>query len=179
MFDADKAELDALFNFYLKRFGEDIGMMLGVIDTEDIELDLYVGEKSNLVRGMRVFQLLDVEHKEEEESGEEDSEEEDDDKPADVIVYDLVATPGAEVSGQRFFNGALGKPDSFIEGEEEENAEAKEEEEPPTETPEDVWITLSIYSVDGGIESDITCAVITYGPDLSDETVFVEDPEFD
>lgn len=154
--------------------------MLGVVETEDLEIDLYVGETSTLVRGVRIYQCLDREEEDKQGDTEaEEGEDDDEDDDADVLIYDFVATPSAEIQGQQIFKGALGKPKDFIESEENNTGSNADEQEIPDETTDDIWINLAVYSSDGDVNSELTCVCVNHGPDLAEETVFLEDVELE
>lgn len=72
MFEEEREMWEKFFGFFKGKFNEDVGILPGAFEDEDIEIDMIIGENSKLVRGIRVFQLLedDFEDDEGEESDE-------------------------------------------------------------------------------------------------------------
>ncbi len=125
MFEEEREMWEKFFGFFKGKFNEDVGILPGAFEDEDIEIDMIIGENSKLVRGIRVFQLLEDDFEDDEESDEEESDEcletdgddkeeeeeeeeeedveededDDDDEDQEILVYDLIYSPKAKPSG--------------------------------------------------------------------------------
>lgn len=75
MFEEERKMWEKFFGFFKGKFNEDVGILPGAFEDEDIEIDMIIGENSKLVRGIRVFQLLEDDFEDDEESDEEESDE--------------------------------------------------------------------------------------------------------
>jgi hypothetical protein len=174
LFEEDK-DMQNVLAYYEKRFKEDIGIMLGVVEHEDIEVDLIVGTDSNQVLGMRVLQSVPAEDIDASENdvpaandaeqvpasdGESSSEDEgeddevdDDNELIDVIIYDLtrVDDPKAKVKGEPALKFLVGAPIYEDDSDDEEKpAEKQEPKKAPTGGDEAVekekyWLEISLY----------------------------------
>ncbi len=170
MFEEEKEEWKRLFNYFQEKFNEEVGILFGSYENEEIgvELDLFVGEESELVRGIRVFQEVPSDEEDlEDEDEEEDLEledEEDEEEDTEVFVYDLVALPGATVTGEEFVEFVVERPEVM-----------KEEGDP--EKSQDRWISVKLYTVDEDPLPRVSTAVITPIHPPGDPTILAEDPE--
>lgn len=60
MFDDAKKLIDQYFNLLKEKAGEEVGLMYGVYDDEDVlEIDLIIGDESEKVFGIRFFNVAD------------------------------------------------------------------------------------------------------------------------
>ncbi|MHA1720369.1 MAG: hypothetical protein ACTSWX_11990 [Promethearchaeota archaeon] len=108
MFGDEKAEWNKFFDFYKKKFNEEVGLFPGVFENDDFEIDLVVGEDSGKVHGIRVMQIAPYEEEDQEEEeviieGENDDE---DEEEYGMICYDLVKTNTtlAKLKGKPYFD---------------------------------------------------------------------------
>jgi len=58
MFEEDKAEYLKFFDFYKKKFKEEVGLVPSVFENDDFEIDLAVGEDTGKIHGIRVMQIV-------------------------------------------------------------------------------------------------------------------------
>jgi hypothetical protein len=174
MFEEDKEEWHMLFDYYKKRFDEAVGVMCGALDTEDFEIDLFAGETSGKIYGMRLYQVMELEEgaaKEEEEDDEgekevgeeggEEYEDEDDEEESDVMVYDLVVTPKAKIQGKVAAEATVDLTEEETEGKPEEVRK----------------LNIKIYTEDGDVNAYVTGAVGTFEGKPASHLVFIEPPE--
>ena len=77
MFEEEREMWEKFFGYFKKKFNEDVGILPGAFEDEDIEIDMIIGEQTKKVRGIRVFQLTDEEFDDDDEDldEEEDSDE--------------------------------------------------------------------------------------------------------
>jgi hypothetical protein len=185
MFDTEKAEYEKFFDFYKKKFDEEVAIMPGVFEDDDFEIDLLVGEKSETIRGVRILNFQPYEEEDDEEDkkankeidelpeaeeDEDESDSEDDEEDVvEVFCYDLVATEGGKIKGELLFEIYFRAPgeDSEVEGDEEQ-------EEIKT-TEENYWANLKVYASDEGISS----ASLSYREKPNEEIILLDDPELD
>ncbi len=181
MFEDDKEEWHKLFDYYKQHFGEAAGVMCGVLDTDDFEIDLFAGEDSGKVFGMRLYQVMELEEKDkaealkkdkavekdsveatgEEGEGEDEKEDEDEEDVSEVMAYDLILTPKAKIQGKVACTAAL---DLTEEG----KAGGKENERK---------IAIKIYTEDGDVNAYVTGVVGTFEGTAGIRLVFLEPPE--
>jgi hypothetical protein len=157
-----------LFDYYKKHFDEDVGVMCGVLDTEDFEIDLFAGESSGKIFGMRLYQVMELEEgdkeasKEDDGEGEEESDEgEEDEEESDVMVYDLVVTSTAKIQGKVATKATV---DLTEEGKDGEGEQARK-------------FNIKIYTEDGDVNAYVTGAVGAFEGKLASRLVFLEPPE--
>ena len=190
MFEEEKAEWDHLFAVYKKIFDEDVGIMTGIYESDEIEIDLMVGEKSDDVRGMKVLQMVSAPEDDEEEEADEEidaletdeeDDTEDDSEIVEILEYDFLAKPGAKESdlkGKPYLQLTYGKPDA--EEEAEEKGEDKEEGE---DDEKDTWFKIILYAQkkteDADAPPELTGAVMINGEDPTDKTIFMEHPDLE
>jgi hypothetical protein len=158
MFEEDKEEWHKLFDYYKQRFGEDTGVICGVLDTEDFEIDLFAGENSGKVYGMRLYQVMELE--EGDVDGDE-KEEDDEEEESDIMCYDLVATPKAKIQGKTACEATVDLPE---EGKDEQSEQVHK-------------FSIKIYTEDGDVNSNVTGAVGILDGKPGSRAVFLEPPE--
>ena len=178
MFDEDKEEWHRLFDYYKQHFGEEVGVICGILDSDDFEIDLFSGENSGKILGMRLYQVLEIEGKthagtgkkdkilvkgKDDEAGEEEfeeTEENDDDLP-EVLAYDLVLKPGANIQGKMAYTATLDLAEEGQGGEKESTCN----------------LILKIYTVDGQAKTYVTGAMLELKSTPSTPIIFLEPPE--
>ncbi len=184
MFEDDKEEWHQLFDYYKQHFGEDVGVMCGVLDTDDFEIDLFAGEDSGKIFGLRLYQVMELEEKdktealkedkamekgrdvkagqdEEEEEKEEEEEDDDEEELSEVMAYDLVLKPNAKILGKVACKATL---DLTEEGKEGEREDARK-------------LAIKIYTEDGDVNAYVTGVVGTFEGNPASRLVFLEPPE--
>ncbi len=181
MFNEDKEEWHKLFDYYKQHFGEDVGVICGVLDTEDFEIDLFAGEDSEKLYGMRLYQVMELEEKDkaealkkdkaaeegsDEKAGDEEKEgaeeeDEDDEEVSEVMAYDLVLKPKAKILGNVACTATLDLTEEEKEG----------------VTPEARKLNIKIYTEDGDVNAYVTGVVATYEGKPGTRMVFLEPPE--
>ncbi|MHA1729841.1 MAG: hypothetical protein ACTSWY_14090 [Promethearchaeota archaeon] len=165
MFEEERKEWNAFFNYYKEKFGEDVGLKAAVYEDDQYEIDLAVGENSEKILGFRIINYVENtgeesdnkkenEDEEETEKGEEGEEEE----IFDVFAYDLVRDFG-KISGKPMIKFSL----------DDENNEINKNDQ----------LSVTIYSENGEINSDITCAIIIKTSEPNKRILFGNDPEFE
>ena len=191
MFEEEKAEWDKLFAVYEKIFGENIGIMPAIYESDEIEIDLMVGEDSDDVRGMKVLQAVpaaedDEEEEEDEEIDEletdEEDETEDDSEIVEILEYDFLAKPGAtetDLKGKPYLQLTYGKPQ---EDEAKEKTEANEEKDKEGDEDErEAWFTLTLYAQKNldnpDFPPELTGGVMINGDEPTDKTIFMDHPD--
>ncbi len=178
MFEEDKEEWHKLFDYYKQHFGEATGVICGVLDTDDFEIDLFAGEDSGKIYGMRLYQVMELEEKDktealkkdkaakkdsDEEEGDKDEEEEDeeDEEVSEVMAYDLVLKPKAKILGKVACTATL---DLTEEGKEGEREDARK-------------VNIKIYTEDGDVNAYVTGVVGSFEGSPGSRLVFLEPPE--
>ncbi|MHA1584801.1 MAG: hypothetical protein ACTSWL_06075 [Promethearchaeota archaeon] len=170
MFEEEKEEWTKFFDFYKTKFGEEVGVMPGVFENDDFELDLFVGDETGEIRGIRVLQAVpfedDGENDEEDDEEDEDlavdeeDDEEDEDEVFEIYSYDFVANSAlkpSDLAGEPYFSL------EFNSGGEE-----NEDEEPNDDSAEKVDVEVE-ESNDGITDEDIneegngTFKIVIYG----------------
>lgn len=195
MFEDEKAEWDKFFDFFKGKFNEEVGLMPGVFENDDFEIDLVVGEDTGDIHGIRIMQSIAYEDDEEDEEADaeieeiktdEEDEEEDESDMVEMIQYDFVKMPIAEteIDGKPYFQLQFGTPDEEEKEEEEEKDDKQEVEKTSTdddeENEDEPWFKLVIYSKKNeNDEEEITGAVMVNEKNPEEITVFVEDPELE
>lgn len=173
MFGDEKAEWNKFFDFYKKKFKEEVGLVPSVFENDDFEIDLAVGEDSGKIHGIRVMHI--VPH-EEEESDDEEEEDEDEEKEGDdedeeeeyeMICYDFVKTksPLSELEGKPYFDLNFGSK--------KKKKKKKKKEEDDIDLP----LKIQIYSKELNDKVIITGAVMINSDDPEDFTVLLENAE--
>ena len=175
MFGDEKAEYIKFFDFYKKKFNEEVGLVPSVFENDDFEIDLAVGEDSGKIHGIRVMQIVPYEG----EEGEEGDEEEGDDEAGDedekegeeyeMICYDFVRTEAtlSELEGKPYFDLTF-------------NSKKKEDEkEVDGDDDDDIKLPLKIkiYSKNENDKVIITGAVMINSDDPEDITIMLENSE--
>jgi hypothetical protein len=97
MFSEERARWKKFFDVFKKHFGEEVGLVPSVYESDDIDIDFVLGEESGQLYGIKVLQIFpDEEFEDEEESAEEDEDkDEDDDEEGPggyVIDYTFIKT---------------------------------------------------------------------------------------
>ncbi len=169
MFDEEKEEYIKYFDFYKKKFKEEVGLVPSVFENDDFEIDLAVGEDSGKIHGIRVMQIVPYE----EEEGKEGDEEEEDDETGEeeedeyeMICYDFVRTeaPLSELEGKPYFDLTF-------------NSKKKEDEKEEDDDDIDLPLKIQIFSKNEKDKVIITGAVMINSDDPEDITVLMEDSE--
>lgn len=190
MFEEEKAEWDHLFEVYKKIFSENIGIMAGIYESDEIEIDLMVGEESDDVRGMKVFQAVPAAEDDEEEEADEEidaletdeeDDTEDDSEIVEIMEYDFLAKPDAteaDLKGKPYLELTYGKPK---DEEEEEKAQDSTEEKSEEEIEDETWFKLILYAQknpkDAEAPPELTGGLMINGEDPTDKTIFLEHPD--
>ncbi len=60
MFEEERKEFEIFFNFYSKKFKEEVGLLPGVYEDDDFEIDLVMGQDSEEFLGARIMQYVPV-----------------------------------------------------------------------------------------------------------------------
>ncbi len=181
MFDDEKEEWEKFFDFFKKKFNEEVGLMPGIFENDDFEVDLVIGEKSEEIYGIRILQTEEYDDEEDEEE-EEDSEideiptkDDDDDEDEsglyEVIQYDLVKTPisEAELKGKPLFQLEFGSElENDLENEEPIEKTLEEENDP---------FKIVVYSQMKDDKVEITGAVLSNTKNPDEISVFIEHAE--
>lgn len=177
MFDEEKEDLDKLYKYFEDKFGEEVGIMAAVVETEEFEMDLIVGMDSDLVRGIRLLQFFPSEDEDaatpddvgsggEGEEGDEDEEEED---LYDVMVYDFVATDAKPpVEGETFFEVKIADRGCCDDDEDDETAPVEDDAE-----PESFWVAIKVLMKEDDEGAELTGIELTY-VDSGEVVVFKE-----
>ncbi|MHA1112149.1 MAG: hypothetical protein ACTSRE_13660 [Promethearchaeota archaeon] len=96
MFSEEKEMWKKFFDMFKKHFNEEVGLVPSVYESDDLDVDFIVGEKSGALFGVQVLQLFpegELEEDEVEGEEEEDDDENDEDGPTGyVIEYRFVKT---------------------------------------------------------------------------------------
>ena len=160
MFDEEREALDNLFKYFESKFKEEVGIMAGVVEEEEFELDLIVGMDSDLVRGIRLLQFLPS------EDGE--AVNEDGEDLYDVIVYDFVASEASTApDGDVLFEVKIAAP-----GCHDKDGEACCDDGGGDDS---FWIKVTVFVKEDEEGAELTGILMTYL--ASGETIrFVEDP---
>ena len=173
MFGDEKAEYIKFFDFYKKKFNEEVGLVPSVFENDDFEIDLAVGEDTGKIHGIRVMQIVPYEG----EEGEEGDEEEGDDEAGDedekegeeyeMICYDFVRTEAtlSELEGKPYFDLTFNSK--------------KKEDEKEVDGDDDIKLPLKIkiYSKNENDKVIITGAVMINSDDPEDITIMLENSE--
>ena len=172
MFGDEKAEYIKFFDFYKKKFNEEVGLVPSVFENDDFEIDLAVGEDSGKIHGIRVMQIAPYEgeegeegdEEEDDEAGDEDEEEEDE---YVMICYDFVKTeaPLSELEGKPYFDLTFNSKKKEDKKEEDDDDDIK------------LPLKIQIYSKNENDKVIITGAVMINSDDPEDITVLMETSE--
>ncbi len=102
MFSEERERWKKFFDVFQKHFGEEVGFVPSVYESDDIDIDFIMGEESGKLFGLQVLQLFpdeeyegddDEDEDEDDEEEVDDEEEEDDDEPTGyVIEYTFIIT---------------------------------------------------------------------------------------
>ena len=165
------------FDFYKKKFNEEVGLVPSVFENDDFEIDLAVGEDTGKIHGIRVMQIVpyegeegeeseEEEEEEDDETGEEDEEEEEEDE-YEMICYDFIRTEDtlSELEGKPYFDLTFNS----------KKKEDKKEEEDDDDI--DLPLKIQIYSKNEKDKVIITGAVMINSDDPEDITVLKETTE--
>jgi hypothetical protein len=191
LFDEDK-DMQNVLAYYEKRFKEDIGIMLGVAEHDDIEVDLIVGTDSNQVLGMRVLQSVPAEEiddsgdnkkaaKDADQSLEAEGDASDDDELIDVIIYDLTREedPKAEVKGNLALKFLVGTPVYDEDSDDEEKPPKKQESKKNAKDSGEAvnnskyWVEISLYWKVEDECAEYTGAILHYISEPETKIVFL------
>jgi len=173
LFGDEKAEYIKFFDFYKKKFNEEVGLVPSVFENDDFEIDLAVGEDTGKIHGIRVMQIVPYEgkdgeegdeEKEDDEAGDEDEEEEEE---YEMICYDFVRTEDtlSELEGKPYFDLTFNSKKKEDEKEEEDDDDIK------------LPLKIKIYSKNENDKVIITGAVMINSDDPEDITVMLENLE--
>ncbi|MBA7559541.1 hypothetical protein ES708_01156 [subsurface metagenome] len=168
MFGDEKAEWNKFFDFYKKKYKEEVGFVPSVFENDDYEVDLVVGEDSGKIHGIRVLQisLYEGEEGDEEEDEEDDEEDEEDEgEESETICYDFAKTKSSlsELEGKPYFDLNF----------KSKKKKAKKKEEDDIDLP----LKIQIYSKNEDDKVIITGAVMINSDDPEDFTVLMENSE--
>ena len=88
MFSEEREMWKNFFDMFKKHFNEEVGLVPSVYESDNLDVDFIVGEKSGVLFGVQVLQLFpEGELDEEDEEGEEEEEEDDDeDGPTGYVI---------------------------------------------------------------------------------------------
>ena len=173
MFGDEKAEWNKFFDFYKKKYKEEVGFVPSVFENDDFEVDLVVGEDSGKIHGIRVMQIVpyeeEGEEEEEEEDEEDDKEKEGEEEEYEMICYDFVKnkSPLSALEGKPYF-------DLNFKSKKKDKKEKKNEEE---NDDIDLPLKIQIYSKNENDKVIITGAVMINSDDPEDFTVLMETTE--
>ena len=130
MFDEEREMWEKFFGYFKKKFGEEVGILPGAFEDDDIEVDMIIGESTKLVRGIRVFQLL------------EDDEAFDSDEDDDNVEPD---TDDDEDSEDIEDDG----DDDDVDGDDDDDDDDDDEDEDFDDDDQGIWVYDLIYTKDG------------------------------
>ena len=177
MFGDEKAEYIKFFDFYKKKFKEEVGLVPSVFENDDFEIDLAVGEDTGKIHGIRVMQIVPYEGEEGEEGDEEEGDdeagdedekegEEDEGEEDEMICYDFVRTeaPLSELEGKPYFDLTF-------------NSKKKEDKNEDDDDDIKLPLKIQIYSKNENDKVIITGAVMINSDDPEDFTVLMETTE--
>lgn len=155
MFEGEKAGWDSLFKYYQDRFQEEIGISFGCVESKKYlcEIDFFVGEKTNRILGMKLYQKIPKKKKRKKKH----------DEP-EMVYYDF-ALSEKDVIGKILFKEIVEKPVNISE----DDAEKDIQEE---------LIEVKVYSVDGTPDSNITGIIIS-PKDFPNEILYFSDVSYD
>ncbi len=174
----DGNDLKKIFDFFEKKYKESVGIMFGVVETDEIEMDIVRGEESSQVLGIRIYQFLGNDQDDEKGPGGEPVDAgSDDDDDADeegeeceeeqALVYDFIAANSkAKLAGTPWMKIEVSEPSCNDDDEEAT-------EKGPEETP---WVRIVIHARDGKERKEITGLELTY-ISSSTSVTFVETDE--
>jgi len=127
MFDEEREMWEKFFGYFKKKFGEEVGILPGAFEDDDIEVDMIIGESTKLVRGIRVFQLL------------EDDEAFDSDEDDDNVEPDTDDDEDIEDDGD----------DDDVDGDDDDDDDDDDEDEDFDDDDQGIWVYDLIYTKDG------------------------------
>ena len=158
MFGNEKQEYIKYFDFYKKKFNEEVGLVPSVFENDDFEIDLAVGEDSGKIHGIRVMQIVPYEG--EEGEGEEGEEYE-------MICYDFVKTEDSlsELEGKPYFDLTFNSKKKEVKKEDDDDDDI------------DLPLKIQIYSKNDNDKVIITGAVMINSDEPDDFTVLLENAE--
>jgi len=170
MFGDEKAEWNKFFDFYKKKFKEEVGLVPSVFENDDFEIDLAVGEDTGKIHGIRVMHIVPYKEKEGEE-GEEDADNDDEEESEEgeeeyeMICYDFVKTKSSlsELEGKPYFDLTFGS----------KKKKKKKKEEDDINLP----LKIQIFSKNENDKVIITGAVMINSDNPEDITVLMENTE--
>ena len=173
MFGDEKAEWNKFFDFYQKKFKEEVGLVPSVFENDDFEIDLAVGEDSGKIHGIRVMNIVpyeggeDDEDEKDEDDEDEKDEDDDDEEEYEMICYDFVKTkaPISELEGKPYFDL------NFKSKKKKKKGKKKEEDDI------DLPLKIQIYSKNENEKVIITGAVMINSDNPEDFTVLMENTE--
>jgi hypothetical protein len=160
MFENEKSEWDSLFSYYQDRFQEEIGISFACIENKKFlcEIDFFVGENTDRILGMKLYQEIPKKKKKKKKNNEESEEM--------VVYYDFALALGEEEEvGKLLFKEVVEKPVNISEDDAENDV--KEE-----------LIEVQVYSVDGTPNSEITSIRIS-PKDSPKEILYFSDVSYD
>ena len=179
MFEEEKEEWTKFFDFYKTKFGEEVGVMPGVFENDDFELDLFVGDETGEIRGIRVLQAvpfkddgkndeedddededLAVDEEDDKDEDDDDDDEEDEDEVFEIYSYDFVANSALkpnDLAGEPYFSLEFNSAGEENE-DEEENDDSAEKVDVEVEESND-----GITDEDNNEEENGTFKIVIYG----------------
>ena len=167
MFGDEKEEWNKFFDYYQKKYKEEVGLVPSVFENDDFEVDLVVGEDSGKIHGIRVMQIILYEGEEGDNDEEEEEEEDDDDEGEEyeTICYDFAKTksPLSELEGKPYFDLNF----------KSKKKKTKKKEDDDIDLP----LKIQIYSKNENDKVIITGAVMINSDDPEDFTVLMETTE--
>ncbi|MHA1521889.1 MAG: hypothetical protein ACTSVZ_09085 [Promethearchaeota archaeon] len=103
MFEEERREFEIFFNYFEKKFKEEIGLLPGIYEDDDFEIDMVMGQDSEEFYGVRIMQyvpvdestleegdrldeideIADLEEDKKDEGGKDDGDEDEDDEEYD------------------------------------------------------------------------------------------------
>ena len=93
MFSEEREMWKKFFDMFKKHFNEEVGLVPSVYESDDLDIDFIVGEKSGALFGVQLFQLLPEGEVDEEDIEDEEEDEYDEDGPIRYsIEYRFVKT---------------------------------------------------------------------------------------
>ena len=163
MFGNEKQEYIKYFDFYKKKFNEEVGLVPSVFENDDFEIDLAVGEDSGKIHGIRVMQIVPYEG----EEGEGEEGEEEEGEEYEMICYDFVKTEDSlsELEGKPYFDLTFNSKKKEVKKEDDDDDDI------------DLPLKIQIYSKNDNDKVIITGAVMINSDEPDDFTVLLENAE--
>ena len=156
MFESEKAEWDSLFKYYQDRFQEEIGISFACVENEQFrcELDFFVGEKTQRVLGMKLYQEIPKKKKKKKKESDDN----------EMVYYDFALGEKVEI-GKLLFKEIIEKPVNDIE----DNAENDGQVE---------LIEVKVFSEDRTDDTNIAYVMIS-PKDFPDKILYFSDVSYE